>query len=291
MNNTAQIDPYTLLRASLTLFKTPPARLDAAQLHKARLQAAKECTLEARVLVSPEASKVVIGPEEVQDAYRQIRGRYSDESEFLADLQQNNLDVEQLQRALHRECRVNATLALVGSRAPAISEVEIGIYYHAHPEKFICPERREVRQILITVNDAYDENKRENVVAKMAQIAAKLAKKPYKFADLAMQYSECPSALQGGLLGTVTRGTLYPQLDAALFQMHVGAISAIIETEIGLHILMCTRIERSENISLKQATPKIRQLLEERYRRICQRAWLAGLPKSNRKEANYESAA
>jgi nitrogen fixation protein NifM len=277
MNHTAKTEPYTLLRAAMALFKSPPAQLDAAQLQKARLQAAKGYELESRVLHSAEASRVVISPQEVQDAYRQIRGRYADEDEFLADLRQNNLDMQQLQQALHRECRVNATLALIGSRAPAISDVEIGIYYHAHPEKFIRPERREARHILVTINNDYAENSRENAMDKIGQIAARLYKKPHKFAELALQYSECPTALQGGLLGTVTRGTLYPELGAALFQMREGQISGIIETEIGLHILNCLRIHRTENISLKNAAPKIRALLEKRYRRVCQRAWLAGL--------------
>ncbi|MGR8935470.1 MAG: nitrogen fixation protein NifM [Gammaproteobacteria bacterium] len=288
MNNTAQIEPYTLLRASLALFNTPPAQLDAPQLQQARLQAVKEYELESRVLHSPEAARVVIGEQEAQDAFRQIRDRYADEDEFRADLHRNHLDIEQLRRALQRECRVNATLALIGSRAPKISDVEIGIYYHSHPDKFVRPERREVRHILITINDAYAENSRDSAMAKIAGIHAKLCKKPHKFAELAMQNSECPTALQGGLLGTVARGKLYPQLDGVLFQMQEGQISGIIETEIGLHILSCERIYRSENISLKNAAPKIRALMEERYRRVCQRAWLAGLSKSNRKESSHE---
>lgn len=288
---TAQIDPYTLLRASLALFGQLPAQLDAAQLQQARVQAVREYALEARVLASTEAAKVIISAQEVENAYRQIRERYDSEGELLADLHQNDLDVDRLQQALQRECRVNATLAWVGSRAPAISDVDIGIYYHAHPEKFVRPERREVRHILITINDTYAENSRANALARMTGIAAKLARKPYKFAELAMQYSECPSALQGGLLGTVARGTLYPELDAALFQMQPGEIGTIIETEIGLHILLCVNIERSESISLKNAAPKIRQLLQERSQRVCQRTWLANLAKSSRKEAPYESAA
>lgn len=288
MNNTAQIEPYTLLRASLALFKAPPAQLDAAQLAQARWQAAKEYELESRVLRSAEASRVVISEQELQDAYRQIRDRYGDEDEFLADLRNNRLNTGQLRQALHRECRVNATLALIGSRAPAISDVEIGIYYHSHPERFVRPERREARHILITINHDYAENSRENAVAKIAQIHAKLCKKPLKFAELALRYSECPTALQGGLLGTVMRGALYPQLDGALFQLQEGQISGIIETEIGLHILTCARIYHQESISLNNAAPKIRALMEERYRRVCQRAWLAGLSKSNRKESSHE---
>jgi peptidyl-prolyl cis-trans isomerase C len=37
-------------------------------------------------------------------------------------------------------------------------------------------------------------------------------------------------------------------------------------------------IQKAENLSLAKATPKIRQLMTERARRICQRAWVANLP-------------
>ena len=113
----------------------------------------------------------------------------------------------------------------------------------------------------------------------MQDISVKLQKKPYKFADLALKHSECPTALQGGVLGIVPRGKLYPELDAVLFSLKVGAISDIVESEIGYHLLLCKQIQKAETLSLQKATPKIRQLMNDRSRQACQRAWLAGLPK------------
>jgi parvulin-like peptidyl-prolyl isomerase len=76
----------------------------------------------------------------------------------------------------------------------------------------------------------------------------------------------------------VIKGQLYPELDAALFALKENEISGVVETEIGFHLIQCLKIIRAETLSLKKATPKIRQMMQERYRRICQRAWLAGLP-------------
>ncbi|MEQ1530114.1 MAG: nitrogen fixation protein NifM, partial [Methylococcales bacterium] len=55
-------------------------------------------------------------------------------------------------------------------------------------------------------------------------------------------------------------------------------ISAVVETEIGLHLIQCQKIIPAETLSLLKATPKIRQMMQERYRRNCQRTWLASLP-------------
>ncbi|MGR8980084.1 MAG: peptidylprolyl isomerase, partial [Gammaproteobacteria bacterium] len=89
---------------------------------------------------------------------------------------------------------------------------------------------------------------------------------------------ECPTALNGGTLSTIVKGTLYPELDEALFALKENEISAVVETEIGFHLIQCQKISRAETLSLKKASPKIRQLIQERYRRNCQRTWLASLP-------------
>lgn len=50
-------------------------------------------------------------------------------------------------------------------------------------------------------------------------------------------------------------------------------------TEVGFHLIQCLKISHAQTMSLKTATPKIRQLMEERQRQICQKTWLASLPK------------
>jgi|CXWL01.1.fsa_nt_gi peptidylprolyl isomerase/peptidyl-prolyl cis-trans isomerase C len=276
----AGIDPseaYNVLRASLALFKKAPNELADAELSQAQRQAANEYKIETRVLNSKEASSVMITDEEVLRAYQEIRDRYDDEAVFLSELYKNKLDEASLRAALYRQCKVNTVLELIASRAPTISEVEIGIYYHLHTEQFHRIERREVSHIFISINPDYPENTEEVAFMRAQEIAQKLQKKPYKFADLALKHSECPTALQGGVLGMVPRGTLYPELDAVLFKLKAGDVSDVVKSEIGFHVLLCKSIEPAETLSLAKATPKIRQLLRERSGRICQRSWLASL--------------
>jgi parvulin-like peptidyl-prolyl isomerase len=96
---------------------------------------------------------------------------------------------------------------------------------------------------------------------------------------MALKHSECPTALQGGVLGLVPRGKLYPELDDVLFSIKAGEISEIVESEIGFHLVLCKQIQKAETLSLLKATPKIRQIMNERSRRTCQRSWLASLIK------------
>ena len=278
-NKTAQTDPYALLRAALTLFKKTPDELQEAELRQAEVQAINEFKIENRILNAPEAGAVIISDKELRAAYQEIRDRYEDDESFFSDLEKNHLNKDSLRAALYRQCRVNVVMELIASRAPSVSEVEVGIYYHLHPEQFNRPELREACHIFISINPDYPENTRETAFSRMQELSAKLQKKPYKFAAVALKHSECPTALQGGVLGIVPRGKLYPELDAVLFSIKAGEVSEIVESEIGFHLVLCKQIQKAETLSLQKATPKIRQIMNERSRRTCQRAWLASLPK------------
>lgn len=272
------IEPYTLLRAALSLFEKPPAELEPLQLQRVEVQAGNEYDIETRVLHSPEAAGVVIPDNELEHAFAEVRGRFDDEQAFEAALQANALTVDSLQAALLRQCKVVAVLERVAARAPQVSEVDIGIFYHSHMEKFHRPEQRLARHILISINSDYQENSRDNALQRIKAIAETLKRKPGKFADLALKNSECPTALNGGELGAVVAGKLYPELDAALFMLKENEISDVVETEIGFHLIQCMKIVHAEMLSLKRATPKIRSVMQDRYRQTCQRIWLASLP-------------
>jgi peptidyl-prolyl cis-trans isomerase C len=113
----------------------------------------------------------------------------------------------------------------------------------------------------------------------MLHLVEKLAGRGNRFEQFAKRHSECPTAMQGGRLGDVKRGQLYQELDSVLFSMQQGEISDIVETELGLHILYCEKIRPAKRMPLSKAYPRIREHLQERHRRNCQKAWLAKLQK------------
>jgi peptidyl-prolyl cis-trans isomerase C len=272
------MNPYILLRAALALFKKPPAELNSQQLTQATKQAQKEYQLEQRVLNSPQAVMVIIPAAEVQDAYQQVRSRYDDEASFRAVLADNHLTIESLKDALYRQTKVNTVLDMIAAAAEKVEEVEIELFYYNHPEKFSRPEQREVCHILISINPQYPENSRANALQRIQEVQRLLKQDISKFADLALKHSECPTALQSGLLGTLGRGKLYPELEQVLFNLAVDEISEVVESEIGFHVLHCKKIYPANTMTLEQALPRIRQSLQDRSRVQKQRQCLASLP-------------
>jgi nitrogen fixation protein NifM len=155
--------------------------------------------------------------------------------------------------------------------------VDIELYYHYHPDQFRRPETRQVRHILITVNETIADNTRIAAQQRISSIAARLAKEPQRFEEQALKHSECPTALQGGALGDLPRGKLFPALDDALVEMKAGEVSGVLETELGFHVLRCDAITGADVLNLEQASPHIRKLLELKRKRVCQQAWLKQL--------------
>lgn len=275
---------YIRLRAALELFGKPASELDAEQIEQAERQARREYDIETHILSSVEAAGVTISEEETRRALAQVRERFPDEDAFLAALAHNRLDERSLRLGLARQCRVNTVLERImsGADAEPISDIDVGIYYHAHFDSFQQPERREIYHILVSVNEDFPENSRDRAKERILRIAERLAQKPKSFEELALKHSECPTAMRGGRIGLVRRGQLYPELDAAAFSMSAGQIGEIVESEMGFHLLWCKSVHRPETISLKKAAPHIRKILRERMKENRMRNWIADLTQSVR---------
>ena len=268
---------YLILKTAHGLFHRGPRDLADAERRQVETLARRQHRLETLVLSASEARDVVVPRATLEAAYAEIRGRYPDEVDFLNDLADNGLDPVSLLESLGRELKVDAVLDKEGSRAAQVSDIDVELYYHYHPEQFTRPETRRARHILITVNEDMPENTRARARERIDAIAVRLAREPRRFGEQALKHSECPSAMNGGLLGDARRGQLYPELDALLFAMEAGEIGPVTESPMGFHILLCEHIQPAGLVPLHQVKAKIRGMLETRRRQTCQKAWLKRL--------------
>ena len=268
---------YLVLKAAQKLFGKAPYALQPSEKAQVQKLAEHQHNLQSRVLVTAEARDVVVPKASIDAAMAEIRSRYKTNDEFVEDLAKNDLDQDGFEAAMARELKVDAILEKVGTRAARVSDVDVELYYLYHPDQFRRPETRAVRHILLTINEDYAENTREKSFERINAIAARLAKEPARFEEQAMKHSECPTALQGGVLGDLPRGKLYPELEEVLFAMDENSISGVVESPLGFHILRCDAITPAQVLSQQQAREHIRKLLEQKRRRICQKAWVKQL--------------
>ncbi len=268
---------YLALKAAQKLYGKTPAALQPEESERVQTMAQKQHQLEMRVLATPEARDAMVPPSTLDAAMQEIRGRYQSEDEFIEDMARNGLDEAGFSGALEREMKVEAILEKVGTRADKISDMDVELYYQYHPEQFRRPETRLARHILVTINETMADNTRAAAQKRIAEIAARLAKEPQRFEEQALKHSECPTALDGGKLGDLPRGKLFPELDKALFELKAGEVSGVLESELGFHVLRCDTITAASVLGYEQAKPHIRKLLEQKRKRAVQQAWVKQL--------------
>lgn len=270
---------YYVLRVAVERFGKQPGELEPEQLKSAQAQADKTLALEDIALKSPQGARISIPDAALDAAVRQIKARYEDEETFHAAMRESGMTESALRRALWRELAFDAVMSLVGDDVEPVSEAEVEAFYAEHPERFVKPELRTARHILITLNPQYPDNTQEAAYARIhaLMVEAQAHLHPEKFAQLALQHSECPSALDGGLLGQVPPGKLYASLDAVLFQLAPGQVGGPVETEAGLHIIYCEAVQPGCVIAYAQASDKIRVYLMAERRKARQKAWFQAM--------------
>lgn len=275
MNHGPEVD-YAIMRNALEMFDTTQAELDEGQRTAVLQRVNRELAIAKKLLSAPEASAVVVPDTAVEQAYGELAQRFEDSGGFIKALKANNLNEEKLKQALAWQLRLDLVLETLLKERGAVSDEEVEIYYYQHLDKFALPETRTARHILITINDDYAENSREQALQRLEALRAQLEYEPALFNSLAQQNSECPTAMHEGLLGRIKPGQLYTQLDEALFDMEEGSISLIIETEVGLHILLCETIHPAGALSFAEVKSKLRDHLEQKKRKRLLHEWLHG---------------
>lgn len=77
----------------------------------------------------------------------------------------------------------------------------------------------------------------EEALALIEDINGRIQSEELNFTQAAVDYSDCPSSADGGLLGEFGRGAMVPAFEDAAFSLPVGGMSGIVETQFGYHLI------------------------------------------------------
>ncbi|HUV50605.1 MAG TPA: SurA N-terminal domain-containing protein [Anaerolineae bacterium] len=141
-----------------------------------------------------------------------------------------------------------------------ISDKQIQYYYEAHQEEFKTDKTVEARHILIKVDKDAGPEAVEKAKNKALDIL-QMTKEDKDFAELARQYSECPSKDQGGHLGVFRKEAMVKPFADKAFSMKAGDISRPVRTRFGWHIIKVEKINEGSIVSIDEAKKRIRKKL------------------------------
>lgn len=129
-----------------------------------------------------------------------------------------------------------------------VSDEEAQKHYDDNKEQFMSPPQVQASHILVETED-----KAKEVIEKINGGA--------KFADMAQEYSSCPSKERGGDLGLFGQGQMVPEFEAAAFAADLNEISEPVQTQFGYHVITVTDKVEAGNTPFEQVKPQILQQL------------------------------
>ena len=118
-----------------------------------------------------------------------------------------------------------------------ISDDELKAIYQKNIQDYAVPNRVRVEHILFMTVGKTDAEVAE--IRKKAEDVLKQIKKGANFEDLAKKYSEDPggSKEKGGDIGWIVQGQTVPAFEKVAFSLPKGAVSDLVKTEYGFHII------------------------------------------------------
>jgi peptidyl-prolyl cis-trans isomerase D len=182
-----------------------------------------------------------------------------------------------------------------------VDEVELKRYFDTHAQSFITTEQRKVKYVLVDMNKLrattrltdedlhqyFEANRTRYFVSDRTRVSHILFRTPGKspeeiekvrqraldvlakaragadFAQLAKEYSEDPgSKIANGDLGWVDQTTAFiPEFKQVALSLGTGAVSDLVLTQFGFHIIKATDHQGAHTLSFEEAKDQIKPTL------------------------------
>lgn len=152
-----------------------------------------------------------------------------------------------------------------------ITEEDIQAVYEQNLAEYGGERLYRLRQIVVGIegDEAQAQKKMEAVLAKFSEGVA--------FADLAREYSDGPTAADGGFLGEFSIDDLAAAISSALKGLKAGEHTQIMKTGRGLQVFYIEDIKTKAGKTLEEMKPEIERKLYDKIVNRKFKSWLSDL--------------
>jgi peptidyl-prolyl cis-trans isomerase SurA len=230
---------------------------------------------------------LVASDAEVEDKFTESKSPYTEE-EFQKKLQATGLTVDDLRTDIRRQLSIQKLLNREVVAKISVTDQDIADFYNKNRAQFnVAEPQYHIAQIVITPRpDPTVHNRKNDKAANEVEAGHKAAMLEQKledgsdFSELAMDYSEDPSASTGGDLGFQPESSFNksdPVLKKAVLSLKVGQATQPIKVKDGGYIilkLIAKETAGQRQLSDPQVQQAIRDALRTRKEQLLRSAYL-----------------
>lgn len=237
---------------------------------KAQLSALKRKAVEQAIgakLLIQEADKLGIeaSAEDVQarmdDMIKSAGGRAA----FEDVLAKQNLSESMVRDSIAQGRKVDLLVEQLTRGVPSPTLEEQREHFRQHAAEYRRPARAQAQHILVKPDSDADVD-HQVAKSKLEEIRCRI-QDGADFGDEASAHSDCPSGKQaGGSLGWFSPGMMVKEFDNVVFDMSVGELSGIVETQFGYHLIHKLDEEKGGEVAFEDVQDKVFDFLRHARR-------------------------
>ena len=219
-------------------------------------------------LIAQEARARKMNPTDtdVDARLAKIKQSFPSEDAFKQGIAAQGLTLDNLRSQTRSGLGVSKFIDAEVNAGVAITDAEVATFYQQNLDRFKQGETVHASHILIGVPQNPTPQQKAEARAH-AQAALKQVKSGTPFAEVARAQSQDPgSAQNGGDLGFFPKGQMTPAFEAAAFSLKAGAMSGLVETPFGFHIIKVIEKRPPYTAPLEEVGGQIKQFLEQGQR-------------------------
>lgn len=210
--------------------------LEHADRQRLRAAALEQLVDQRLVLSRLQELGEACSPRELELATTQLRRELGRQDQSLEDYcRAHGLSVAALVRTLEWQLSWSRYLEKM------LTDERLRRHFEEHRRDF-DGTRLQVAHILLAL--PAEPHEQPTALERAAAIRERIVSGQIAFAEAARQYSQGPSAADGGELGWITRsGPMSDSFTRAAFALQVGEVSAPVISPFGIHLIVCRSVE------------------------------------------------
>ncbi len=147
-----------------------------------------------------------------------------------------------------------------------LTPAEVRQFFSTIPEDSLPLIESEVELQQLVKKPKFSAEAKEIAREKLEEYRRRVVSGESSMSTLARLYSEDPgSALEGGVINNVSRGTMVPEFDAVAFRLRTGEVSNVFETMYGFHFIQLIK-RRGDLLDLRHILVIPKMSNEDFYR-------------------------